>query len=56
MIVCICKGITENTIKEMLEYSDIETIKEITGASTQCTKCAKIIEEIAESTINNVMR
>ena len=38
MIVCICKGITDSTIREMLEYTDLQGIKDMTGACTQCQK------------------
>lgn len=47
MIVCICKGITESTIREMLTYTDLEGIKEMTGACTQCQTCCQTLEEIA---------
>ena len=47
MIVCICKGITESTIREMLTYTDLEGIKEMTGACTQCETCCQTLEEIA---------
>ena len=46
MIVCICKGITDSTIREMLEYTDLEGIKEITGACTQCQTCCDALKEI----------
>lgn len=47
MIVCVCKALTERTIREMLEYSDIELIKQITGAGSQCQTCLETLEEIA---------
>jgi len=47
MIICICKGITERTIREMLEYTDLASIKEMTGAGTQCTTCEESLEIIA---------
>ena len=46
MIVCICKGLTERTIREMLEYTDFEGIKQMTGACTQCCKCKEEFERI----------
>jgi len=47
MIVCVCKAITERTIREMLEYTDIQTIKEMTGAGTQCATCEESLNIIA---------
>ena len=47
MIVCICKGITESKIREMLTYTDLEGMKEITGAGTQCHTCCALLEQIA---------
>lgn len=47
MIVCICKALTESTVREMLEYTDLESIKKLTGAGTQCESCVEILEEIA---------
>ena len=46
MIVCVCKGITDSTIREMLSYTDIDDIKQITGMCTQCCKCAEAMEQI----------
>ena len=48
MIVCICKSITDSTIREMLEYTDLQGIKDITGACTQCKKCFQALKEIAD--------
>jgi bacterioferritin-associated ferredoxin len=53
MIVCICKALTENTIREMLEYSDIELIKQTTGAGTQCQTCLEKLEELAQEIRGN---
>jgi len=47
VIVCVCKALTERTIREMLEYCDLESIKEITGAGSQCKTCLETLEEIA---------
>ena len=47
MIVCICKGITDSTIREMLTYTDLQGIKDMTGACTQCQKCCDALKEIA---------
>lgn len=47
MIVCICAGITERTIREMLEYTDLEVIKRMTGACQQCCTCCETLKEIA---------
>jgi len=46
MIVCICKGITDSTIREMLTYTDLQGIKDMTGACTQCQKCCDALKEI----------
>lgn len=48
MIVCICKNVSESDIREMLKYSDIEVIKDATGAGTQCTTCIETIKKIAD--------
>jgi bacterioferritin-associated ferredoxin len=48
MIVCICKGLTERTILEMLEYTDFEGIQQMTGACTQCCKCKSEFDRLVE--------
>lgn len=48
MIVCVCKGLTESTIREMLEHTDFEGIKQMTGACTQCCKCKAEIERVIQ--------
>jgi len=53
MIVCICKGVTESTVREMLTYTDLEGIKEITGACTQCQTCCALLEQIASENQDN---
>lgn len=47
MIVCLCSGVTDSTIREMLVYTDLESIKEITGACQNCHKCCDMLKEIA---------
>jgi len=46
MIVCICKNITSSTVKEMLEYTDVEGIKQMTRAGTNCEKCVPMLYEL----------
>jgi bacterioferritin-associated ferredoxin len=52
MIVCICKSLTESTIKEMLTYTDFEGIQQMTGACTQCCKCKQEFERITNQICN----
>jgi len=46
VIVCVCKALTERTIREMLEYTDLDSIKKTTGAGTQCESCVEMLDEI----------
>jgi len=46
MIVCICKNITSNTIKEMLKYTDVQGIMSITKAGTQCMTCVDTMYQL----------
>lgn len=48
MIVCICANITDRTIREMLEYTDLEAIKKMTGACQKCCRCCDMLNEIAD--------
>ena len=45
MIVCICKAINDKTIKQAITdgAKTVCDIKRMTGACTQCCKCAKAI-------------
>lgn len=50
MIICICKKVNEQEIKEQLSKHQgcvKEVIKE-TGACTQCKKCAKEISNLKQ--------
>jgi len=48
MIVCICANINDRTIREMLEYTDLDSIKRMTGACQQCCTCCEALEQIDE--------
>lgn len=47
MIVCICKGVSDSTIRELLNHIDIAKVKQVTGASTQCGTCNMLLDQIA---------
>ena len=47
MIVCICKGVSDSTVRELLNHIDLSKVKEVTGASTQCGTCNQLLELIA---------
>lgn len=46
MIVCLCKGINDNTIRSLLWGFSVEEIKQKTGVCTQCGKCATTLEQL----------
>ena len=43
MIVCICKGVSDSTVRELLNHIDLSKVKEVTGASTQCGTCNQLL-------------
>lgn len=46
MIVCICANVSDRTIREMLEYTDLDNIKRMTGACQKCCTCCNTLEQI----------
>lgn len=53
MIVCICKGVSDSTVRELLNHIDLPKVKEVTGASTQCGTCSQLLELIASESKDN---
>ena len=53
MIVCICKGVSDSTVRELLNHIDLPKVKEVTGASTQCGTCSQLPELIASESKDN---
>lgn len=53
MYVCICKGITDNQIKEAV-YSGTTSVKALRrqlGVSSQCGRCAELTQELIDETM-----
>lgn len=48
MIVCICANVNDRTIREMLKYTNLDTVKRITGACQRCCTCCEALEQINE--------
>lgn len=56
MIVCICKSISDKTIRKMaLSGSDLEKIQKETLAGTQCQCCIPCIKDIIEKPIDDTL-
>jgi len=53
MIVCICKGVSDSTVRELLNHIDLSKVKEVTGASTQCGTCSLLLDHIASEVKDN---
>ena len=53
MIVCICKGVSDSTVRELLNHIDLSKVKEVTGASSQCGTCSQLLEHIASGNKDN---
>ena len=53
MIVCICRGVSDSTVRELLNHIDLSKVKEVTGASTQCGTCNQLLELIASENEDN---
>jgi bacterioferritin-associated ferredoxin len=47
MIACICKGVSDSTIRELLSHLDLAKVKQVTGAGTQCGTCSLLLDQIA---------
>ncbi len=47
MIICLCSGVSDSTIREMLKHTDLEGVKQLTGACQNCHTCCDALEEIA---------
>jgi bacterioferritin-associated ferredoxin len=49
MIICICKSLNEDTLRELLkEGLEISEILELTGAASECGSCLEAVREILE--------
>ena len=48
MYVCICKGVTDNAIREQVAAGarSLADVSRATGCSTQCGKCACFAESL----------
>ena len=46
MIVCICAGVSDKTVLEMLPHMTLEEFKSVTGACQQCCKCCDALDEL----------
>ena len=54
MYVCICKGITDSQIKELVVESGVVSIGELKkhlDISSQCGSCSKVARKIINETI-----
>ncbi len=53
MYVCICKGITDNQIKDAVcgGATTLRKVRTQLGAMSQCGKCAVLTKEIVEDTL-----
>lgn len=52
MYICLCKGITESTIREAVDQgaSRMRDLKACLGISKQCGRCACDIKQILDQT------
>lgn len=54
MFVCICKGITDHQIKQLVTESGVGTMRELKQhlpLGTQCGTCIKVAQNIIDNTI-----
>ena len=53
MYVCLCKGITDNQIKDAVcgGATTLRKVRKQLGAMSQCGKCAVLTKEIVEDTL-----
>ncbi|WP_430815043.1 (2Fe-2S)-binding protein [Carboxylicivirga sp. RSCT41] len=48
-LICLCKGVRENTIKDLInkiDFPSLEIIQENTNAATNCGRCINAIETL----------
>ncbi|MFT5815255.1 MAG: bacterioferritin-associated ferredoxin [Psychroserpens sp.] len=56
MFVCICKGITDHQIKQLVTESGVGSIRELKQhlpLGSQCGTCVKVAQNIIDNTIIN---
>ncbi|NMP30357.1 (2Fe-2S)-binding protein [Thalassotalea sp. M1531] len=54
MYVCICKGITDKQIKQMVLEQGVGSIRELKqqlDIASQCGTCAKLTQQVIDNTI-----
>ena len=54
MYVCICKGITDKQIKQMVMEQGVGSIRELKqhlDISSQCGTCTKLTQQVIDNTI-----
>ena len=54
MYICLCKGITDNQIKDAVlgGASSLREVRKQLGVMTQCGKCGLITKQIVEDTLS----
>ena len=54
MYICLCKGITDNQIKDAVfgGASSLREVRKQLGVMTQCGKCGMITKQIVEETLS----
>ena len=53
MYVCLCKGVSDHKIREVVEQGarSFREVREQTGCATQCGKCACVGKQITRDAI-----
>lgn len=53
MYVCLCKGITENQIRDAVDQGaeSLRAVRDTLGVSTQCGKCSCLAREVVRDAL-----
>lgn len=57
MYICLCKGVTDHKIRQVVEEGarSWRDVREQTGCSTQCGKCACVAKTVTQYAIKETL-